>query len=452
MRRVAENRSLVTAPIEHEHAAELDEISRVLDAHPEIAAWLEKDIVAPGVDLDKGRPGMTPEQVLRAVIVKQLTGFSYEDLGFCLLDSTTYRRFCCIGAFDKAPKRSCLHKNIKQLTAETLEWVHQAVLREAKADGVETGRKARIDCTVVESNIHEPSDSDQLWDSVRVLARVLARCKAEFGIAFPNHTRVAKKTAYALRTAKADKRRSLYRKLLKITGDTIDYAAIAACELGKLTGLGPLEFIRAKACENELRHYLPLARKVVDQTRRRVLHGEKLAPAEKLVSIFEPHTDIIVKGRRKTEFGHKIAVTGGPSGIITDCLVLDGNPADSTLAVQMVKRHAVRFGFEPRQVVFDGGFAAKANLKAIKDLGVTDAVFSKRRGLPISDMARSTWVYKRLVKFRAGIEAGISFLKRCFGLRRCTWRGFASFKAYTWASVLTANLLVLARHRMAAET
>ena len=452
MRRIAENRSLVTAPIEHEHAEELDEISRVLDAHPEIIAWLERDIVGPGFAVDKGRPGMTPEQVLRALIVKQLTGFSYKDLAFALVDSLTYRRFCLIGAFDKAPKKSCLQENIKRLSAETLEWVNQAVLGDARASGIENGRKARIDCTVVESNIHEPSDSAQLWDSVRVLARNLARCKAEFGIAFPNHKRVAKRTAYALRTAKADKRKSLYRKLLKVASDTIDYAALAACELGRLSGLDPLEYVLAQGLAEELRHYIPLARKVVDQTRRRVIDGEKVPAVEKIVSIFEPHTDIIVKGGRGTEYGHKIVVTGGASGIITDCVVLEGNPADSTLAVDMIKRHAARFGFEPRQVAFDGGFASKANVKDIKALGVKDAVFSKRRGIPISEMARSTWVYKRLVKFRAGIEAGISFLKRCFGLSRCTWRGVASFKAYTWASVLTANLLVLARHRMAAET
>ena len=112
----------------------------------------------------------------------------------------------------------------------------------------------------------------------------------------------------------------------------------------------------------------------------------------------------------------------------------------------------VRFGREPRQTVFDGGFAAKANLAAIKALGVSDVVFSKRRGMEVSDMARSDWVYKRLVRFRAGIEAGISFLKRSFGLTRCTWRGLRSFKAYTWASVLTANLLTLARYRLKPAT
>lgn len=448
MRRVPRNRPLTTTPIEHKHAAEFDQISRVLDAHPETLLWVEKDIVSPGIDLETGRPGMTAEQTLRALIIKQMNGFSYVELAFHLADSVTYRRFCRIGAFDKAPKKSCLNQNIKQVRAETIEWIHQAVLAEARADGIETGRKARIDCTVVETNIHKPWDSDLLWDSVRVLARVLGQCKTEFGIVYPDHTRVAKKTSFALRTAKTAKGKRLYRKLLKTTKNTIGYAMAAAKALGKLEGLDPLEGLLAEGLRDQLRHFIPLAKQVVDQTSRRVLDGEKVPAAEKIVSIFEPHTDIIIKSRRETEFGHKIAVTGGASGIITDCVILDGNPADSTLAVQMVERHIVRFGREPRQVVFDGGFAAKANLADIKALDVTDVVFSKRRGMEVSDMARSDWVYKGLVRFRAGIEAGISFLKRSFGLTRCTWKGLRSFKAYTWASVLTANLLTLARHRM----
>ena len=132
--------------------------------------------------------------------------------------------------------------------------------------------------------------------------------------------------------------------------------------------------------------------------------------------------------------------------MFTDLVVEDGNPADSMLAVEMVKRQDDIFGRVPLQVAFDGGFASKGNLSAIKDLGVRDAAFSKRRGLGVLEMAKSKWVYRQLKNFRAGIEAGISFLKRCFGLTRCNWQGLTSFKAYAWASVLTANLLTMARH------
>ena len=134
--------------------------------------------------------------------------------------------------------------------------------------------------------------------------------------------------------------------------------------------------------------------------------------------------------------------------MILDCVVLEGNPADSTLALDSVKRQEEVYGRLPRQVTFDGGFASKKNLADIKALGIQDVAFSKRRGLEISDMTKSTWVYRRLRDFRAGIEGMISFLKRCFGAGLCTWRGLESFKSYVWGSVVSANLLILARHTM----
>jgi len=207
-----------------------------------------------------------------------------------------------------------------------------------------------------------------------------------------------------------------------------------------------------EAAENaavELESVISLAQKVISQTERRVLHGENVPAKEKVFSIFEPHTDIIIKDRRDTHFGHKITLTGGASGLFTDLVIEQGNPADSTLAVYMIERHKDIYGRVPRQAAFDGGFASKANLADIKDLGVKDVSFSKKRGLKVADMVKSTWVYKCLRKFRAGIEGMISFLKRGFGLRRCTWRGFESFKSYAWASVVTANLLVMARHLLA---
>jgi IS5 family transposase len=177
-----------------------------------------------------------------------------------------------------------------------------------------------------------------------------------------------------------------------------------------------------------------------------VLQGETVPASDKVVSIFEPHTDIIVKDRRETHYGHKLCLTAGASGLVLDCVIESGNPADSTLAVKMIERQVDIFGRPPRQAAFDGGFASNDNLAAIKALKVEDVSFSKRRGLAISDMVKSTWVYRQLKRFRAGIESIISFLKRSFGWERCTWRSLESFKAYTWTSVVAANLLLLARH------
>ena len=174
-----------------------------------------------------------------------------------------------------------------------------------------------------------------------------------------------------------------------------------------------------------------------------------MTATEKVLSIFEPHTDIIIKDRRDVFFGHKTCFVGGRSNLITDCTIEKGNPADSQLVKQMLDRQNDIFGRYPLKAAFDGGFASKENLDIAKEMGVKDVCFAKKRGLHVEDMCRSQWVYKRLRRFRAGIEAGISWVKRCFGLTRCTWKGLRSFKSYVWASIVTANLLTIARKQMA---
>lgn len=196
----------------------------------------------------------------------------------------------------------------------------------------------------------------------------------------------------------------------------------------------------------EIAHTIELAELVVDQTERRVLHGEEVGAEEKIFSIFEEHTDIIIKDRRDISYGHKLTVTGGRSGLILDWFVENGNPADSTLAVRMIERQREIYGRVPRQAAFDGGYASKENLSAIKDLGVKDVSFSKKRGLEVLDMVKSEWVYRRLRNFRAGIESWLSFLKRSFGLERANWRGQEGFARYVGASIVAANLVTLARH------
>jgi len=247
-----------------------------------------------------------------------------------------------------------------------------------------------------------------------------------------------------------EKRLRPYKDLLCVTSLTVAYAeeAIKAFELA-MQKSGVVMVVEGIGIANELSHYVGLAKNVIDQTERRVLNSESVPATEKVVSIFEPHTDIIIKDRRDTLYGHKIVLTGGASGLFTDLVVLDGNPADATLAVDMVQRQKEIYGRVPLKAAFDGGFASKANLQQIKELGSRDVTFRKKRGLSIADMAKSTWVYKRMCDFRAGIEGMISFLKRCFGLRRCAWQGFESFKSYAWSSVVTANLLLMARHMLA---
>jgi IS5 family transposase len=240
-------------------------------------------------------------------------------------------------------------------------------------------------------------------------------------------------------------RKKKYEDLLKVTHMTVKYALDTVFLLETHPFLNSSLAETAQGMADELQEIIRLTHRVIEQTTRRVIHGESVPACEKIVSIFEPHTDIIVKDRRDTFYGHKVCLTGGPSNLINDCLILDGNPADTYLTDQMFDRHKEIYGHYPLKAALDGGFASKTNLDTAKGKGIKDVCFAKKRGLEEEDMCRSPWVYKRLRRFRAGIESGISWLKRCFGFARCMWKSLPSFHSYVWASVVSANLLTLVR-------
>jgi len=439
---------LMSGIVNHPHGKELEEISRILDCKPSIIDLAYQDLCKGGNGKFLGAKGMTAEQVVRAGIVKQMNEFSYEELAFHVVDSSCYRWFCRIGVTDKGFKSSALCCNIKSVSPETWERINAEVIDYAKEEGIEKGRQARIDCTVVDSNIHAPKDSVLLWDSVRVITRILKQAAERFDdvrLPMKDHRRVAKRRMLGIENAKTKKQRNrLYKDFLRVVEKTILYAANAI----KTIDGTPMMDVAQLAFSEQLKHYCDLAERVKDQTYRRVVLGEKVPASEKIVSIFEPHTDIIVKDRRDTLYGHKICLTGGASNLILDCLIVDGNPNDSSLTDTMLERQKDIYGRYPLKVALDGGFASKDNLKKAKGKGIKDVCFSKGRGLEAEDMCRSEWVFKRLRRFRAGIESAISWVKRSFGLSRCTWKGFRSFKSYVWSSIVSANLLTLARHRL----
>ena len=425
----------------HDHGRELEVMSAILDKIHKVMRLLDRDLTQ-GRTRDVGRPGMRSEQVLRALVVKQMNGYSYEELSFHLADSISYRTFCRIGVCEEAPSRSTLQANISRVSVETLESLNHALLGVAKEEGIEDGSVVRGDCTTVESNIHGPTDSWLLWDVERVLLRLM-REGVEYGVTFTNHKKRATRRWHDIRNAKRrEDRVGLYGDLVKVVEETLGEAEQA------ISTLGIWDEDEAKQLARQLKRYVGLGRRVVDQTRRRVFEGESVPSSEKVVSIFEDHTDILVKGSRETEYGHKVWLTGGESSMILDCQVTEGNPADSTLTGEIMKRHREVYGEVPEEVAFDGGFASQSNLEELKGMGIQEVMFSKRCGLPLHEMVTETWVYKRLRNFRAGIEGCISFLKRSFGLDRCLWRGLKSFKAYVWSSIISVNLLLMARHRM----
>ncbi len=202
--------------------------------------------------------------------------------------------------------------------------------------------------------LNRGKSSSLLWDSVRVLARLMERGRGQANTKFTNHTRRAKRRALGILNAKSNKQREpLYRDLLEVTRRTVTMAERMAFALA-----GRDDGLRA-----DLLHYMRLAELVISQTERRVLLVQTVPAAEKVVSIFEEHTDVIVKDRRDTYYGHKVCLTFGKSGLFLDCVIEDGNLTDSELAQEMIARQTRFYGRPPRQAAFDGGFASKDNLR-----------------------------------------------------------------------------------------
>ena len=439
----------LTAPwIAHPHAVELAGMSALLDEQPALSAGVQQDLeMACPRNAATGRPGLTGEQTLRLLLVRQLTGWTYAELAFHLADSLTYRAFCRLNALTATPSKSAVAATLRRVSSRTLAALNDQLVTSATARRVEPAQVVRMDATVVPVTLHPPTDSNLLLDAVRVLDRLLQQAERAAGFtAFHRHRRRVKRRVLEishLAPQQARRRRACYREVITLTETTATYATCALAHLECLPATAARDRVRG-----HLTTFLPRVAQVIDQATRRVLHGEAVPADEKLVSLFEAHTDVIRKDRRDTHYGHKIFLTTGASGLILDCAIPKGNPADSTWTVPLVRRQHRLFGAAPRQVTCDGAFASLGNLAACKAIGVADVCFAKRRGIAVLDMVRSQWVYDKLRRFRAGIEAGISLLKRVFGLARCVWKGAAGFHAYVRTAILAANLLTLARARL----
>jgi IS5 family transposase len=429
---------------------ELEQVSRVLDANPRLMDLVFQDLTATSRS-DTGRKGMTAEQVLRSAVLKQYRELTYEELAFHLEDSDAFRTFSRL-EMGQYPSKSILQENIKAIREETWEAIHAEIIGYAQREKIETGRTVRIDSTAVETDIHHPTDSTLLSDGIRVVTRWLIEGKELVPIPsypFSDHRRVVKKRVMTILNARKDTaRRIAYKDLLSYARLVVGYAEGAIPELASYEGHTLTDTFTGRELARRLERAVRILRKVIDQTERRVFQGEKVPASEKVVSFFEDHTDIIVKGRRDTEYGHKVFLAGGASAMILGCLIVRGNPADADQYRRLLENHRQQYGRMPRQVTADGGFASKDNLAFAKENGIKDAVFAKKRGLSILDMAKSCWVYTKLRNFRAGIESGISTLKRAFGLDRCTWSGWEGFKRYVLSSIVSYNLLVIARIRL----
>jgi IS5 family transposase len=255
------------------------------------------------------------ETVLRSALLKQYRQLSYQELAFHLEDSASFRAFARLPR-SSSPKKSVLHKTISAVRPGTWEQINRALLTCAQQKKLESGRMVRLDSTVTAALVHEPSDSSLLWDAVRVMVRLLRDAPAlvgGIGLSWRDHRRAAKKRARAIQFTRGRPRRvQLYRELINLTRATLAYLQQATTRLAGVTGPA-IALWQAK-----VRQYQPLIERIIAQTQRRVLAGQPVPAGDKLVSLFEPHADIIVKGSRAVEYGHKLNLTTGRSGLILD--------------------------------------------------------------------------------------------------------------------------------------
>lgn len=401
-----------------------------------------------------GRRGLTPEQTLRSLILMRVKNLDYRDLRERVNDGFTLRSFT---QFDSqaVPKHDAFNRAFNRLTPATLTAINHLVVQAAVALDLEDGRQLRVDTTVVESNIHHPTDATLLWDTVRTITRLVDQLdeKLPRGVkGFSNRTRSARRRMQALQRMTARQREQQqtpkYRDLLRITGQVLSNAKRVIAAVKRLRKLdGVLRAALDEICR-QIVSFSQLGERVIDQTRRRVLQGETVPAEEKVYSIFEPHTDLIKRGKtlKPVEFGHKVFLAESAQGLITDYRVLDGNPVDSDQVAASLDHHQQTFQHPPDTYAADRGFFSDENVQKCKDAGVSQACIPQRGGQRTAEqeeLERSR-AFKKGQRFRAGIEGRISVLFRGRGMKRCLFKGRERFEILVGAAVLANNLMRIA--------
>lgn len=420
---------------------EMAVIDTILNAHPEIIVMVEQDIIGVKQESAMGRQDMpTVEQIVRAAIYKEMKNLTYRELEFRQHDSRICSTF--IKLDDRKPfSFKVYQKYISQISGESLNKVLVAINKIAMGEGLEDGKRIRTDSTVVETNIHYPTNNSLIWDCIKTIDRLLKKLK-ESGVEIKvrSYKKQAKKNNYKINNTKSkDKQKEEFKKQLKLLRSSINQAerAFTASRPGTAEG-----WIEAQAIIKALKDLLPKAEKVYDISWRHEILGEAVPNKDKIFSIYEDHTDIIVKGKREVEFGHKVNFATGRSNLILDCRILDGNPADSTIYMDVLDDIHENYGIVPRDVVTDGGYASKANAMEAMGKGIVNIVFNKITG-SLKNIVRSTNIETRLKKWRSGIEAVISNLKRGFELFRCEWRTRERFDAKVFWNAICYNIRVM---------
>jgi transposase, IS5 family len=406
-----------------------------------------------------GRPGMAPDRLLRCCVVKHLKGWSFRELEREVRSNLVYRQFTRFDA-EATPDFTTFSRTFALLSPAVTEQIHQRVVGLAREQGAARGRKLRTDTTVVESNIHYPTDSTLLGDGIRVLSRSLKRiateCKGR-ALEVVDHGRAVKRrlleisrAAKSLTPANQQRLQDSYRKLLGLTRGVVRQAqaVLEGWEKGRLKVVGDRLPVQTEA--GQLRHFLPLVEKVIAQTQERIWKGNAHV-VSKVLSLFEAHTQVIRKGKpdKPTEFGRLVRIDEVEHGIVSGYQVQEGNPADTNAWTPALKQHQALFGQPPRLATADRGYFSAANEREAKARGVKKVALPARGRLSQARarLQKQRW-FQRALRWRAGSEATISTLKHPFSMWRATYKGETGFQRYVGWSIITKNLFSLARWRV----
>lgn len=391
-----------------------------------------------------GRDGMTLEQVIRCAIYQRQKGLTYRQLSDQTQDSKKCRSFTKM-EYNQYFSHQALQENISKITPDVLEKIHLAICQYAIDLGVDDGKKIRTDSTTIKTNIHYPTNASLLWDCIRVSCRLLKQTKGLLKVFnFRNYQKSGKKLLFKIVNTKGkEKRRPLFKKMLQTQRRCERQVENAIEQLSCYSFQNPQQEKQRHELLQNLDVLLLKMQQVTDVAHRREILGEDVPVEDKLFSIFEDHTDCIVKGGRETIFGHKINLTSGKSNLIFDCIQKRGNPADPSYFPETLDNLSVNFNITPRDVAGDGGFASKDNVRDAQRRGILNIVFHKVRG-SLQNIASSKKMETMLKKWRAGMEAIISNFKRGLKASLCTWKGWEAFKSFILWSIITFNLRVIA--------
>ncbi len=434
----------------------LDPVDQLLD-DPELVELVRHCLAARyPASTRTGRTGMAPDRLLRCCVLKHLKGWSFRDLERELRSNLIYRRFTHFDA-EATPDFTSFSRLLALLGPSVTEKIHQRVVGLAREQGVAHGHKLRTDTTAVETNVHYPTDSTLLGDGIRVLSRSLQRMAAQCKsgtLAVVNHGRAVKhrlleisRAAKCLTKASRQRMRDRYQKLLALTRGVVRQAGkvFERWKTGRLKVVGNLLEVETQI--GQLRHFLPLVEKVITQTKERVWEGNRHV-AGKVLSLFEPHTQVIRKGKahKPNEFGRLVRIDEVENGIVSGYQVLEGNAADTNSWLPALQQHQACFGHVPQMATADRGFFSAQNEREAEALGVRKVALPARGRLSRTraEWQKQRW-FKRALRWRAGCEATISTLKHPFSLVRATYKGERGFQRYVGWSVITKNLFSIAR-------